>query len=207
MRRAIVPFMEPPASRLRKLRIQAGYDSATEAANAIGVPPGTYLGHENGTTPITRQAQRYAKFFRVSLDWLLTGKGASGLNSRVPVVMYVGAGAELFPLDDHPQGRGLEMVPAPPGVIDPCVAAKIRGDSMHPLRDGWLVFWIKDQDGVPVACLGKLCVIQVKDGPTLLKELHAGSKKGFYTLTSWNAPPRTDVHVEWASPVIDIRPR
>jgi hypothetical protein len=78
---------------------------------------------------------------------------------------------------------------------------------MHPLRKGWLVFWRKDHDGVPDSCIGQLCVVQVKDGPTLLKELHLGSRKGLYTLTSWNGPARTDLKIEWASPVLDIRPR
>lgn len=77
---------------------------------------------------------------------------------------------------------------------------------MHPLRDGWLIFWVRDQPGVPEECVGQLCVVQVKDGPTLVKEVRRGSKKGLYRLESWNAPPREDVELEWASKIIDIRP-
>lgn len=207
---ALVNFklMEEPYKRLRKARVAAGFQTPTDAARAIGVPPPTYLGHENGTTPMTRAVVRYARFFKVTVDYLLTGKGSSPFRlNGVPVIMYLGAGAELYPVDDHAQGRGLEIVEPPPGVREDCVAARIRGESMHPLRDGWLVFWIKKHDGVPESCIGQLCVCQVKDGPTLLKDLHLGSKDGLYTLTSWNAPPRADVVLEWASPVIDIRPR
>jgi hypothetical protein len=56
-------------------------------------------------------------------------------------------------------------------------------------------------------CLGKLCVVQVKDGPTLLKTLKRGSRRGLFRLESWNALPREDVKILWAARVIDIRPR
>jgi hypothetical protein len=77
---------------------------------------------------------------------------------------------------------------------------------MHPLKEGWLVFWSKDQDGVPEDCLGQLCVVQEAGGAMWLKDLRKGSKKGLYTLESWNGPTREDVHLEWASRVRDIRP-
>jgi DNA-binding XRE family transcriptional regulator len=199
--------MDSPADRLKKLRIKAGFESATDAARAMGVASPTYLGHENGSTGLRRAAAiRYAVFFGTTIDWLLTGKGKSGSASKVPVICYIGAGAEVHPIDDHPQGRGLEQVDPPQGVSD-CVAAIIRGESMHPMRDGWLVFWSKTQQGVPEECLGKLCVVQVRDGPMLLKELYRGSRPGHYRLESWNAPPREDVQVEWAAKVTDIRQR
>ncbi len=64
--------------RLRQAR-SAKYATAVDAAQAMGIKPPTYIQHENGTRgsgSIPRAAaQRYAAFFRVSLDWLLTGKG------------------------------------------------------------------------------------------------------------------------------------
>ena len=196
------------AKRLRKARADRGYENAAEAARALGVPAQTYQGHENGSRGLRREAaQRYASFFGVSVEWLLTGKQGKYHSRKIAVVAYIGAGAEVFPMDDHARGAGLEMVDPPAGLGNDCVAAKIRGDSMHPLRDGWLVFWVKDQDGVPENCLGSLCVVQIKNGPTLLKDLRRGSKPGLYTLESWNAPPREDVEVDWASRIIDIRPR
>lgn len=200
-------WMEEPADRLKKLRLERKYATATEAANAMGVKPPTYLGHENGTTEIPREAAiRYVKFFRSTLDYLYTGKGGPGAKHQVPVKGYVGAGAEVHPIDDHPKGRGLEMVDAPPGVSD-CVAVIVRGESMYPmLQAGWLLFYRKDGETVPEECVGKLCVVEVKDGPTLVKTLRRGSKKGHWRLESWNAEPREDVALVWASRVLDIRP-
>lgn len=67
--------------RLQHARLLAGYDSATDAANAMGVPVPTYAAHENGSRDFKRgrggpiPGQRYAQFFKVNYDWLMTGRG------------------------------------------------------------------------------------------------------------------------------------
>lgn len=64
------------AARLREARIAAGYASSAKAAEAMGVKPPGYAHHENGTRGLSRGADiRYAKFFRVNVEWLLTGQG------------------------------------------------------------------------------------------------------------------------------------
>lgn len=70
-----------PHQRLQHARLLAGYDSATDAANAMGVPVPTYAAHENGSRDFMRgrggpiPGQRYAQFFKVNYDWLMTGRG------------------------------------------------------------------------------------------------------------------------------------
>ena len=64
-----------PHQRLRFAREQAGFARASDAARAIGVGEPTYLGHENGSRGLSRAAARYARFFHVSLDWLIEGRG------------------------------------------------------------------------------------------------------------------------------------
>jgi hypothetical protein len=62
--------------RLQHARELAGYETATDAANALGVAVPTYGGHENGFRGFRADSgQRYAQFFRVSFEWLMTGKG------------------------------------------------------------------------------------------------------------------------------------
>lgn len=195
--------------RLKHAREEiAGFKSATAAAKALGIPYPTYAGHENGAKGAFRRedAVRYAKFFRVSLEWLLTGAG-DPRKGKVPVVGYVGAGAEVFPIDDYPKGRGMEQVESPPGAPRDVVAVAIRGESMHPLGDGWLLFYRRDQDGVPDDCVNRLCVVQVHAGPTLVKTLKNGQKPRLWTLESWNAPTRENVRLTWAARVIHITPR
>lgn len=64
------------AKRLEKARISRGFTSAADAARYFGWSYDTYIQHENGTRGIVRAAQRYAKAFRVTPGWLLTGEGA-----------------------------------------------------------------------------------------------------------------------------------
>ncbi len=61
--------------RLRLARKQAGFRTAKDAAESLGVSYPTYSQHENGTRGILREAELYARRYKVSLDWLLRGKG------------------------------------------------------------------------------------------------------------------------------------
>lgn len=68
--------MDTPHERLKEARKKAGFSSASEAANALGVSPGTYLGHENGNRAFDIEAaKKYSRRFKVTLTWLLTGEG------------------------------------------------------------------------------------------------------------------------------------
>ncbi len=124
------------------------------------------------------------------------------------MVGYVGAGQQVFPVDDHAMGAGMDEVEAPGELAGQIVVAvRVRGDSMHPMKDGWLLFYSRDQDGVPEDCIGRLCVVQLaRDGPLLVKELRRGYDAGRWTLLSWNAAPIEDAEIAWAAPVLSIRP-
>jgi hypothetical protein len=63
-----------PGARLAQARAQH-FPSAAKAARALGVPYPTYLCHENGWRRLDRYAERYARFFEVSFEWLLIGRG------------------------------------------------------------------------------------------------------------------------------------
>lgn len=204
------PWMDTPAERLLWARKRAGFNRATEAARSLAVPEQTYLAHENGSRGIRSAAGAlYARRYRVNFNWLMTGDGKPSDRERVPIVSYVGAGAEVYPVDDNAQISGLDAVDAPTGGTDgDCVAARVRGESMYPmLRDGWLIFWRRDVHGVASDCINQLCIVKLAgDGPTLVKWLRQGPKPGLFNLESHNAPLRESVRLEWAAKVIDIRP-
>lgn len=64
--------MSTPGERLRKARIEAGYRSASKAAEAAGVPAPTLYHHENGTRKISSEAaEQYGAAFGVTGAWIL----------------------------------------------------------------------------------------------------------------------------------------
>lgn len=68
--------MSDPAERLRIARLRAGFATGKEAAEALGFPVSTYLGHENGSRGYpAKKAFTYARKFKVREQWLLYGVG------------------------------------------------------------------------------------------------------------------------------------
>lgn len=78
---AIIMFNDrpDPAKRLESARISKGFKTAKDAARFHGWIYETYIQHEQGTRGITRAAGKYAKAFKVSEGWLLTGEGQGPL--------------------------------------------------------------------------------------------------------------------------------
>jgi len=90
---------------------------------------------------------------------------------------------------------------------DDYVAVRIKGESMRPMKEGWLMFFRKSDSGVPTECRDQLCVVKIaNDGPMMVKELRWTKTPYLYNLLSWNAEPIEDVAPDWAAKVIDIRP-
>lgn len=68
--------MSDSAERLRIARLRAGFETAKDAADAMGIPVSTYLGHENGSRGYpAKKAAIYARKFKVREQWLLYGVG------------------------------------------------------------------------------------------------------------------------------------
>lgn len=131
-----------PGDRLRSAREAAGYETAKSAAEAMGTSVATYIQHENGTRgfPAAR-ADRYARFFRTTPEWLLYGRGetphhASSLpemravNRQVPVLGVVQAGAWAEAIEDS--WGASEVVPVVLAGFEGAqlFALRIRGPSM-----------------------------------------------------------------------------
>ncbi len=195
--------------RIRLLR-ESLNRTQTEFADMLGVDQSTVARWESGRTPKERHVARLASLAGLHPLEFIYGRPSGSGRTTAPVVGYVGAGQQVFAVDDHALGAGLDEVESMVGHASggpPVVAVRIRGDSMHPMKDGWLLFYTRDHDGVPAECVGRLCVLQVADdGPTLAKEIRRGYQPGTFTLVSWNAAPMEDVALAWAAPVLAIRP-
>lgn len=168
-----------------------------------------------GTTPGNLHKWETGKI-SITLDRLTVVADALGCRivdliddlARVPIVGRVGAGAAVGSFDDHPLGQGDRTARCPAG-IDPSatVAVEVVGDSMLPIEEGWLLFYSRGYDGVPVECLGNLCVVQLPDdGPRYVKRLKMGRRPGLFNLYSTNAREMEDMPLAWAAPVLVARP-
>lgn len=64
--------------RLKEARMLAGFETGREAAEYMRVAPSTYAAHESGKRSLKPDvAERYARAFRVSKEWLFLGIGAA----------------------------------------------------------------------------------------------------------------------------------
>lgn len=175
-----VSEMEEPFERLQKARAKAGYVSATDAARAFGWNEITYRAHENGGRGLKpKVAEQYAKAFKVSAAWLLTGEGSDSTSrpaagstveelpagdsftfAKVDGSVQAGAFLAVEALDDLG-----EVISAPRDRRFPFarqVAYRVKGDSMNqakpkPMDDGdyivcalWEDLGLKEKDGLNV---------------------------------------------------------
>jgi len=131
--------MKEAHERLQAARDKAGYPEAADAARALGVKAPTYHGHENGNRGFKKNADKYARKFGVSLEWLLTGNGPRerkiaplrGELRTVPMDRLCTAPA-LKPTFT-PAGQ-LGSVPAPDGATESTVAVESGAKALVPYR-------------------------------------------------------------------------
>lgn len=186
--------MNDAAIRLAKARSAAGYASASEAARAMGVPVPSYSHHENGNRGFAKLADRYARFFRVSVEWLLTGRGE--MRARVTQLMLavmgkVGAGA-IVDMPTDPAGH--EVLDEISIDLSGTWLLQVVGESMMPryLPGEWLL--IQSDPVPPERLVNQYAVVQVlDDGRRLVKMLRRGSKLGTYRLVSGNGTEEDNV--------------
>lgn len=129
----------------------------------------------------------------------------------IPILGTVGAGAEVFPIDDLPfitrdlkepdwQGMNVETISVPPG-FGRVAAVRVVGDSQYPAYlEGTLVFY-QDRTTPPDELIGSWVICQLKSGAAYLKLLQKGSEYGRYNLESMNAAPMRNVEIDWCAKV------
>jgi hypothetical protein len=121
--------LDERAARLREARAAAGFSGPADAASRFRWPYPTYAAHENGGRSYVRSAARYAKAFRVSEAWLLTGEGR-GPGGRVhaasvDLVEQIVAEINALPTTEL-QEQALELVRAVRRAVDQSTQAGTR---------------------------------------------------------------------------------
>lgn len=207
------------AARLRRARIDQGFSTAAEAADAFGWNRNTYASNENGNAPFSyKKAVEYGRAFKVSPAWLYGEPDAPvapsaaarpktrGEPALVPVVGRVGADAEGAVMFATGQDLG-DLVPIPPGGSERAVALLVRGHSMRGLADDGGLIYFEDQRTPPTEdMLGHVVVVETDRDEVLVKRLLRGSRAGRYDLESLAGPTRRDCRLRWAAHITAIIP-
>lgn len=125
----------------------------------------------------------------------------------VPVIGYVGAGAEAhFYALSHGE---LDRVPAPDDAGPDTVAVEIRGESLGPLFERWLLHYDEVRSPITHDLIGQLCVVGLPDDRVLVKKVRRAKSKadGLYDLLSNTEDPIFDAVIMWAAKVKSMVPR
>lgn len=170
--------------------------SQTQLAQMVGCKQADVQRIESGDVRNSKYLAPILKLLNLSEDTQAT----------VPVVGFIGAGAEVFTIDDHAKGDGIEEVPAPPGMLNG-IALIVRGDSMSPKYDDGEIIYIEKTLHAIESLIGNICYLQLSDGRCFLKRLRPGSRPGTFNLISLNGPAIPDAVVERAYPIAFVKPK
>lgn len=193
--------------RLRQARERAKFKSATAAARKFHWTVSTYLSHENGQTDVpAKEARKYAKAFKVSAGWLLTGEGPMDAQNLAKLMGRIGAGAEIHPEHEQIPEDGLEEIELPFQVGLDAIAFEIEGDSMLPRYDAGALIVCSNSPRNPDDFIGVEVAVRTAKGQRYLKTLRHGSRKGLYNLESFNARLIPDVKLAWIGEILAVIP-
>lgn len=112
----------------------------------------------------------------------------------ITIVGEAGAGDTVFHFPeadaDHDE---LELGPDDEWIL-------VKGRSMEPYYFARDLIRLPRDVEPPEKGLRRVCLVKLKDGRLLIKEVARGSKPGRYTLRSFNAPEIPDVEIDWVKP-------
>ena len=199
-----------PGDRLQAARKRAEL-SRSVVADRSGYSVSGIGALENGQNKIRPEvAKVLAPIVGTTPEWVLYGTGAEDgarrVRRTVPLIGYVGAGsvAPYYASTDD----GLGEVDAPEDATETTVAAEIRGVSLGPALDRWLVFFDEQRFPVTPDLHGQLCVVGLPDDRVLVKVLRpAGDPNHFHLISNGAEEPIFYQEVLWAAKVTGMKPR
>lgn len=124
----------------------------------------------------------------------------------VPLMGYLGAGAEIEPEFEQVPPEGLESIDLPFDVPEDLWAFRVKGTSMLPLyREGVVIIVYREQRRPLETFFGQEAAVRTRDGRRFIKTIMRGTGRAV-NLLSWNAPPIEGVHLEWIGEIFAAIP-
>lgn len=171
----------------------------------------------NGVVP---EGEPYSRIFEVAReDGILDGGQSKDIRSedvaaelpeppqtpKIKIVGYVGAGSRAH---HYAVAEGeYQEIDRGPGDTNQTVAVEIRGKSMGPALEGWLVLYDNVRAPITDDMFGQLCVVGLTDDRILVKVVKRERNGSFSLLSNGPDEPIPDAKIEWAALVTDMRRR
>jgi len=133
--------------------------------------------------------------------------------SSIPVIGVLDHFGNVEIVEDFASEEPTAFVDAPDGVdVTSGAAIEVAGDALQPIPNGWLIYFNRTYGsshygGIANEALGGLCVVKTANEPNMIvRRVGEGTKPPRYNLFSPHATEILDVELDWASPVVCIRP-
>ncbi|MFC2248519.1 S24 family peptidase [Labrys portucalensis] len=191
-------------------RIRHRLDRLGKTARAASLEAGlsdafirNILTHKS-TNPRSDTIGQIAAVLKTTVPWLQHGEGPEELDQEeattigVPMMGYIGAGAEILPDFEQVPPEGLYTVDLPFAVPPGLIGFEIKGDSMLPRYDeGDVILVYAQQQRAADNFLGEEVAVRTGDERRYLKRLMRGQLPGHFNLESWNARTIENVRLHW----------
>lgn len=171
-----------------------------DLAEALGVAQASVSRWFSGSDPRGEQRDRINEIYNE-----IVGDNEKSLVSYIPLMGYIGAGAEIMPEFEQVPPDGLDMVEVPFQMPADMVAFEVRGDSMLPVyREGYIIIVYRDQKKPLESFYGEDAAVRTSDGKRFIKTIVRGPDG--INLVSWNAKTIENVKLEWIGEIFAVLP-